>query len=82
MNAQKRLLAGTAMAVLLCCGIAAVSSTDSQPLPQVTVPVATTALAVETQHDGDAVSALMAGNAVGRRGCSFGRRLPVSLFVP
>jgi hypothetical protein len=29
-----------------------------------------------------AVSALMAGNVVGRRGSAFGRRLPVSVFIP
>ena len=39
----------------------------------------TTSLAADGSS---AVSALMAGNVVGRRGSAFGRRIPASVFIP
>lgn len=38
--------------------------------------------AVAGAEGSSAVSALMAGDVVGRRGSAFGRRLPVSVFIP
>jgi hypothetical protein len=76
---------GIVLAVVTVAAIPVSNLLVAQPPGPLPVEVSTVATVDDSTVSGssDAVSALMAGNVIGRsRGCSFGLRRPASAFVP
>jgi hypothetical protein len=81
-NTKKVITSVVALAIAFGVGVPLSNLLIAQSQPA-TESLAVEIAQVEDANSSDAVSALMAGDAVGRaRGCSFGLRRPASAFVP
>lgn len=82
-NTKKVITSVVAIAIVFGVGVPLSSLLVAQSQPSGVPTVAELAEINDDATSSDAVSALMAGDAVGRaRGCSFGLRRPASAFVP
>jgi len=81
-NLKKLMTSGFAIAIVMGIGfpLSSLLVADSQPVEAISV---SDLAQIEDAGSRDAVSALMAGDTVGRvRGCRFGLRRPASVFIP